>query len=730
LEFWRYYRIIRRRRWLILLGMAICVGMVAYSNMNSVQSYMGHTTLMEPKGMAQEGIPLYPEQYTQLDVQLRLSNLSAIASSAKVRQRAADALHDFDSTLTPEEIANTLQQLDVHAEKDTNILALEITLPSIPRGSESREAAEARTREYVTVATEVVAAEFKKYYSELNNSAVTQSREFIQAQLESTHKAMVDAQNKVRKFMEENGVVRLDQQGVSLVQRLEQTKTGLSEAQGAYEAAVARTKSQSTELKSLPEWEKISESTALNPIWQQLSEQLTQAESEKAAMMADPATGKSGRLANHPDVIAIQRKIDDIKGQLRTGIKDQFAAAGQPQYILAQKNEQKSMAYQNAFDRWLQSKVEEAGAAAQVQAMNDEIARIHGEMSAMPARDAKYAELQADVQSATTTYGLMRQKLDEARLREQQTQSEVSLKTIDPAYSIAVGNKQVLKLILALVLSPILGIGVAFLLYYTDNTVKTASEAEKLLGLPVLCAVPESRAHAFSRQRCPEIVDVAYQMLTSNIWIASQNGALNGLVVVSAEPNVGRSVTASNLAISLAREGARVVLVDADLRQPSQHLMFGVENKVGLTNVIAGAATLEDVLVPTKIQGLLLVPTGPVPDNPVKLLRSEEFKSIDEQIKDVADFVIYDTPAGVTFPDPVLVAAHVGAAVVVHSAGRVPRGSEADLNARLESIGVKLFGVILNKVKREDSSSYFHYRRSYQGIATAQLPGGKKVGVG
>ena len=83
MEFWRYYRIIRRRRWLILLGMAICVGMVAYSNMNSVQSYMGHTTLMEPKGMAQEGIPLYPEQYMQLDVQLRLSNLSTIASSAQ-----------------------------------------------------------------------------------------------------------------------------------------------------------------------------------------------------------------------------------------------------------------------------------------------------------------------------------------------------------------------------------------------------------------------------------------------------------------------------------------------------------------------------------------------------------------------------------------------------------------------------------------------------------------------
>lgn len=727
MEFWRYYRIIRRRRWLILLGMAICVGMVAYGNSSSVQSYIGRTTLMESTAMPQQGIPLYPEQYAQLDVALRLSNLSTIATSLKVRQRAAEALADFHLSLRPDEI---LQHLEVRPEKDTNILALEVILPSTPLPSESREDAEARTREEARISAEVIAAEFKKYYGELNNSPVIQSREFIEAQIETTHKAMVSAQNALRKFKEENGVVQLDQQGISLVQRLEQTKASLASAQGMYQAALARTTKQTAEMKALPQWEKISESTSLSPIWQQLTQSLTQIEAEKAAMMADPATEKPGRLANHPEVLALQRRINDVKAQLRASMKDQIASIEQPQYILSQKNEQKSVLYQNAFDRWIQSKVEEVGAAAQVDVMNDEIVRVREEMSVIPAADAKYAELLADVQSASQTYGLMRQKLDEARIREQQTQSAVALRTIDPAYWMPAGNKQMLKLALALILSPILGIGVAFLLYYTDNTVKTASEAEKLLGLPVLCAVPESRAHAFSRQRCPEIVDVAYQMLTSNIWIASQNGALNGLVVVSAEPNVGRSVIASNLAISLAREGARVVLVDTDFRQPSQHLMFGVDNKVGLTNVLAGAATLEDVLVPTKIQGLLLVPTGPVPDNPVKLLRSDEMKNVDEQIKSVADFVIYDTPAGVTFPDPVLVAAHVGAAVVVHSAGRVPRGSEADLNARLESIGVKLLGVVLNKVKREDSSSYFHYRRSYQGMGTAQLPGGKRIGIG
>ncbi len=164
------------------------------------------------------------------------------------------------------------------------------------------------------------------------------------------------------------------------------------------------------------------------------------------------------------------------------------------------------------------------------------------------------------------------------------------------------------------------------------------------------------------------------------------------------------------------------MLVDADMRNPAQHLIFGLDNKVGLSNLLGGAASLEDALAPTRVQGLLVVPSGPIPGNAAKLLRSAQMKDFAGQVKDLADFVIYDTPAGVTFPDPVLVATQVGNALVVHSAGRVSRGSEAELNARLLSLGVNLVGVILNNVRREDSSGYFYYRQSYQDALPPRLP--------
>lgn len=694
MEFWRYYRLIRSRRWLIILGTLTAVLTVASWNFNSEPEYIGRTTLMESKSIQQMGVPLFQSQMMSVtpDIQLQLSNLSNIATSQKVLLNAAQTLADLGMKFKPEQI---LGATNVTPVRDTNILAIEVTLP---------DAKEAK------VAADVIAAEFKKVYAELNNAAVSQSREFIEAQIKTTREAMVKAQNALMRYKEENGIVQIDQQLASTVQKVAEAQFQAAQMDVTHQAAAARARQAEKEVAKLPSWLESGKTISRNPIWERLQEQLIDLETKKTAMLSG-GQGQSKRGPNHPDVVALQAQIKDINQQLLNTKQDYIAAS----------SSNVNPNYQNQVSQYVNARVEDVATDAQAIASSAVAASMKSEMMEMPTKEAKVAELTVDLKSATETYGLMKSKLDEAKIREQQNRSEVALKTIDPAFVSPVDQKHGLKLMLALMLSPLMGIGVAFLLHYTDNTVKTAAEAEVLLGLPVLTAVPGSRAHSLPRQSCPEIMEVAYQMLTSNLWIGSQNSESNSIVVVSAEPDAGRSVTASNLAVSLAREGARVILVDADLRKPTQHLIFGSGNTVGLTNILSGAATLEDALVPTRVQGLLLITAGPIPDNPVKLLRSPEMKDFVTQVHELADFVIYDTPAGVTFPDPILVATIVGNAVVVHSAGRVPRGSEAELKARLESIGIRLLGVVLNKVRREDSSGYFHFHRSYEGIAMPQL---------
>lgn len=703
MEFWRYYRVIRRRRWLIVLGTLAAVLAVWSWNASSEKQYVARTVLTESSGAQQIGVPLFQSQMmgTTMDLQLQLSNLGNIAMSQTVMNNAYQTLWELG--FGPEEkIRETLQaKTSVTPVRDTTFLAIEVTLPD---------------RYDAKVAADVVAAEFKKVYADINSQSVKQSKRFIEDQIASTRATMVKAQDALRRYKEKNGVIEVNQQLAATVQKIAQAQSTAAQMQVNHKAAAARVGQAQKELAKLPEWEKQGESVARNPIWERLKVQLVELETRRSGMLVG-APGQSKRGPNHPEVVALQAQIDDVTKQL-LDVKEKYVAGS---------TQGQSQPYNSALVAYVNAKVDDVASDAQQAAGQAVAQQMKAEMTGLPEQEAKVAELNVDLRAATDTYSLMKNKLNEATIREQENLGDVALRTIDPAFVRPLDQKHALKLILALVLSLLMGIGVAFLLHYTDNTVKTASDAEKLLGLPVLTAVPGSRAHSLPRQNCPEIIDVAYQMLTSNLWIASQNGDSNALVVVSAEPDSGRSVTASNLAVSLAREGARVILVDADLRKPTQHLIFGVENKVGLTNILSGGATLEDALLPTRVQGLLLVPAGPVPDNPVKLLRSPEMRDLTAQVHELADFVIYDTPAGVTFPDPTLVATMVGNALVVHSAGRVPRGSEAEFRARMENIGVRLLGVVLNKVRREDSSGYFHYHRSYEGIGMPQLASGKKA---
>ncbi|MEI6914328.1 MAG: polysaccharide biosynthesis tyrosine autokinase, partial [Armatimonadota bacterium] len=265
-----------------------------------------------------------------------------------------------------------------------------------------------------------------------------------------------------------------------------------------------------------------------------------------------------------------------------------------------------------------------------------------------------------------------------------------------------------------------------FLLDYLDNTIRTPEEAEELLGLPVAAMIPLGRGHSMIRGKSDSGLRESFQMLAASLWYQSVQGAGGGAVLVaSAEPNAGRTITAGNLAASLASDGARVILVDADLRQPAQHLVFGVDNTRGFTNILAGTAKLEDVAVPTKVEGLLLIPSGPLPENPMRLIRGEAMERFFEDSTSVADFVVFDSPAGAAFADATVLASYIKRVLLVQSAGRVPRGAESEFKIRLEQVGAEFIGVVLNKVRPDDSHGLYHFRTAYASLP----PGGNTPAI-
>jgi capsular exopolysaccharide synthesis family protein len=189
---------------------------------------------------------------------------------------------------------------------------------------------------------------------------------------------------------------------------------------------------------------------------------------------------------------------------------------------------------------------------------------------------------------------------------------------------------------------------------------------------------------------------------------------LRTLLVTSANPAEGKSTTVANLSIVMAQAGKRVVLVDADLRLPALHRLFGLNNTIGLTNVLlsedlAGAIVLQ----PTGVDGLSLLSSGPLPPNPSELLGSQRMARVIEYLKTQADIVLLDSPPAMSVTDPVVLAGLMDGVIAVVDAGRTRAGALLRLKELISATRTPLIGVVLNKLLESSSGYYYRYYYYY-----------------
>ncbi|MDI6827502.1 MAG: polysaccharide biosynthesis tyrosine autokinase [Armatimonadota bacterium] len=685
MEIWRYYRILRKRKWLIVTTTLVCILVVGISILLTKTRWEAYTTVMEKRPEQAEVAIYQPPYIYNYEVQIRLANLAYIAGSQTVLDRTAQTLYELGITSTPEEILRTVV---VEPVKNTEILLIKVNSPS---------QAEAKAT------ADTLAAEFRRFYNDLQRGETTKSRQFIEQRLPIARQEMLEAQAAVRDFKEKNKVVSLNEQSSLLMQRLESIQNQAASARIKADEAKSQMEILRQQLANEPSMRKASEVTMENPIWQELQSSRIKLEIDIQRMREI-----GGKTDAHPEMkplLAQLKKIDeqieDLKRKEQERIISSLSTASNP-------------VYDSILTNLLEAQATYVAAQSQYIAAKQIIDELTPELETLPEKEMKLAQLTLDQKNAEQTYSLLRSKLDEARIKEREAANTSSIQQIDPAIVRKLEMRRGLKLMLALIFGPLLGSGLAFLLHYLDNTIKTPEEAEALLGVPVFAVVPLSDQKALMSDSQLPVIEASYQILSTNLWFASEEAKTSVILIASAEPGVGRSTTVANLGRTLARNGARTIIVDSDLRRPSQHIIFGVQNEKGLSNVLAGQLGIADAVVPVGQDGLLLIPSGPIPTNPVRLFRSPEMKKFVEDISKLADFVLFDSPSGVAFADTTLLAAIIKNVIIVHSAGRVPRGAEAEFRSRLEQIGANTIGAVLNRVKPEDSHGYYHYRRSYE----------------
>ena len=263
-------------------------------------------------------------------------------------------------------------------------------------------------------------------------------------------------------------------------------------------------------------------------------------------------------------------------------------------------------------------------------------------------------------------------------------------------------------MLLAALIGIVVGVGLAFFIEYLDTSVKTIEDIEKYLSLTVLAVVPRDIAVLIKQKRDSADAEV-YRILKANIEFNQADREANSYTLVSGGPGEGKSTTLNNLAYTYAKSGARVLVVDADLRRPSQHRFFDIDNSVGLADYIQHKAELEAIIKPTKLENLSFIPSGKLPQDDAGILNSPRMGSLISQLKKQYDIVFLDSPPILGVSDASMLVSEVDNTIMVVQHRRFPRGMLQRVKQTVTHVGGNLIGVVLNNVDTRQDDSYSYY---------------------
>lgn len=214
-------------------------------------------------------------------------------------------------------------------------------------------------------------------------------------------------------------------------------------------------------------------------------------------------------------------------------------------------------------------------------------------------------------------------------------------------------------------------------------------------------------------------ISEAFRTLRTNIQFSNIDGQLKTILFTSAGPGEGKSSTVANMAVALAQTGKNVLVIDADLRNPSQHKVFGLHNREGLsTTLISNFECLEHVQ-PSRQESLDVLAAGPIPPNPAELLGSKRMKQLLQEAVEAYDIVLIDTPPTIAVTDSSVLAQIVDGVVLIISSGEVSRDYALRAKEQLEKVGAKIIGAVLNKVEMKSKEHYYYY---YYGEGHSKKP--------
>jgi capsular exopolysaccharide synthesis family protein len=358
--------------------------------------------------------------------------------------------------------------------------------------------------------------------------------------------------------------------------------------------------------------------------------------------------------------------------------------------------------------------------------------------------EIEYNMLRQEVETQRALYTEFLTKTSQVDLQRVEQNNNLQLAEPAEAPTAPIGPDRLKTILTWMLLSLAGGIGLAFFLDYLDNTIKTVEDVANYAQLPALGIIPAMGARnirklaavkkggvalAKSNARGGALtmpgqiavlesrssVAEAYRVLRTSVMLSNAGGPPKLILITSGQPGEGKTTTTVNTAVSLAQLGASVLIIDCDLRKPSTHKVFGVDQSRGISTYLSRNVAIDDLIQKLPIPNLSLLPCGPIPPNPAELISSDKMKNMLEMLAERYDHILIDSPPLMAVTDPVILSTLVDGVIIVVQAGKSTRDVVRRARQELTTVGAKIFGVVLNNVDlRKGGYDNYYYSRYYE----------------
>jgi succinoglycan biosynthesis transport protein ExoP len=703
-----YWQVARKRKWVMLATFAIVFALSVIATLSETRLYQATSKVAifpevpNALGFKDAGSVSYPDEEYEATLETQVAILRSDALAIKVIEAMRlyqnpqftavkqpdlppSSIGDESMPPDPTQAAALLGAfhggLNIQLVPGTRLIQVSYTHPD-PRFA---------TEVTNTLVKTFIEENFRTKYDSASQTSDWLSRELADLQLK-----VQTSEEKLVRYQKDHGILGVDEKENIVTEKLGELNKELTEAETdriekEADYKLAMNGDPGSFAKDTPEGRNTAGS-----LLDKLREREADLETQYAMATTQFGSGypKVTELSNQ--IKQVRAAIEEEKKKMQDKMRDEYLAAAQRETLL-----------ESAFNQQKQ------------------------EANKLNESAIEYTVLKRDAETNRQLYQDLLQRLKEAGVSAGLRSSNIRIVDIARIPTMPIYPNVHRSLVLGFLMALGLAIGLAFVLETFDNTVRSLEEVSTVSTLPALGTIPLQLADGSLHRRPLTIAgDVepsgmlsliaferpkseaaeAYRALRTSILLSSFGAPPKVILVTSAMPQEGKTTISANSALVLAQRGSRVLLVDADLRRPGVHRLFGLTPREGLSSVVSGSCKVEDAILPCpEVPSLWILPAGPIPPQPTELLGSTVMRDLIAHWRNAFDHIVIDTPPCLAVTDAVLLSPEADRVILVARSGQTTKPALRRACDLLLQVNARVMGIVLNALNLQSTGGYYYY---------------------